>query len=264
LQYQWAKNGLAITGATSSTFTITSVVSSDAGNYTVSVSNLAGAVTSAVASLTIAPSITTQPSAKVASAGSAASFHRDRERDGTFILPMVQRRGRDQRSHFLHLHHRFGHCSQCGHVQRAGYKQRGLSYEQWCRAYGKLGANDHQATDWRLYPRGQCLLFSVEAGGTAPLTYQWYKGGTAINGATSSSYTIASPTALDEGSYSVIVTNIVGSVASNTVAFQVRLAPVITVQPSSASAILGAAVGFNVVASGTGPLPTNGRKTGIL
>ena len=95
------------------------------------------------------------------------------------------------------------------------------------------------------------------------MKYQEYKGGTAIKGATSSSYSIASPTILDEGSYSVIVSNIVGSIASNTVAFQVRLAPVITAQPSSASATLGASVSFNVVASGTGPLSYQWSKDGF-
>ena len=39
---------------------------------------------------------------------------------------------------------------------------------------------------------GQTATFSVTAAGTAPLTYQWQKGTTAITGATSASYTHAS------------------------------------------------------------------------
>ena len=53
LTYQWNKNAIAITGATGSTYTIASVVSTDAGNYTITVTNSAGSVTSSVATLTV-------------------------------------------------------------------------------------------------------------------------------------------------------------------------------------------------------------------
>src|SRR6266545_1463268 len=49
--YQWRKNGTDIDGATNTSYTISNVQPSDAGNYTVLVTNLAGSVTSAVASL---------------------------------------------------------------------------------------------------------------------------------------------------------------------------------------------------------------------
>jgi hypothetical protein len=41
---------------------------------------------------------------------------------------------------------------------------------------------------------GQTATFSVVATGTAPLSYQWEENGTAITGATSSSYTTAATT----------------------------------------------------------------------
>jgi beta-galactosidase len=53
--YQWRFNGANIVGANGSTFTIAQVQSADAGSYTVVVSNAAGSVTSAAATLTIAP-----------------------------------------------------------------------------------------------------------------------------------------------------------------------------------------------------------------
>jgi hypothetical protein len=53
LFYQWYKNGGAISNATSSTLTLTPLVPTNAGNYDVVVSNSAGSVTSAVASLTL-------------------------------------------------------------------------------------------------------------------------------------------------------------------------------------------------------------------
>jgi hypothetical protein len=58
--------------------------------------------------------------------------------------------------------------------------------------------------------------FSVVATGTAPLAYQWYRGGVSIGGANSSSYTL-SPTsqATDNGAqFRVVVSNASGSVTS--------------------------------------------------
>ena len=51
--YQWYFNGGLIGGATASTFTLASVQPSNAGNYTVTVSNSAGSVTSSLAVLTV-------------------------------------------------------------------------------------------------------------------------------------------------------------------------------------------------------------------
>jgi hypothetical protein len=53
ISYQWRKDGAAIAGATSATYSITSASVRDAGSYTVVVSNSAGAVTSNPAALAI-------------------------------------------------------------------------------------------------------------------------------------------------------------------------------------------------------------------
>jgi hypothetical protein len=60
---------------------------------------------------------------------------------------------------------------------------------------------------------GASTTLSVTASGTAPLTYQWFAGTTAINGATSSSVTV-SPTTTT--TYFVRVTNSCGVVDSAT------------------------------------------------
>lgn len=52
--YQWKKNGVAISGATASTYSLTSATAGDAGDYTVTVTNSAGSVTSSLATLTVA------------------------------------------------------------------------------------------------------------------------------------------------------------------------------------------------------------------
>src|SRR5438552_16825446 len=63
---------------------------------------------------------------------------------------------------------------------------------------------------------GQTATLSVTANVTAPLSYQWQKGGVAIPGATSASYTTPAVQASDDGTtFTVTVTNTAGSVASS-------------------------------------------------
>jgi hypothetical protein len=53
--YQWRKDGVNLTGASNATLALTAVQLTDAGSYTVIISNSAGSVTSAVATLSVAP-----------------------------------------------------------------------------------------------------------------------------------------------------------------------------------------------------------------
>ena len=74
--YQWQKGGVDLGGATASTYSIASFASGDVGSYTVTVTNSAGPVTSAAATLAIAlpPVITTDPAPQTVILGSPASF----------------------------------------------------------------------------------------------------------------------------------------------------------------------------------------------
>ncbi|HWS87967.1 MAG TPA: immunoglobulin domain-containing protein [Pyrinomonadaceae bacterium] len=63
---------------------------------------------------------------------------------------------------------------------------------------------------------GGSALFGVIAAGTAPLSYQWYKDGSLIPGATTSSLSLSNVQETDEGGYSVVVSNAAGTAASNT------------------------------------------------
>ena len=60
---------------------------------------------------------------------------------------------------------------------------------------------------------GQNAMFSVVATGSS-LTYQWRLNGGAISGATTSTYSLTGVQPANAGSYSVVVTNIAGSVTS--------------------------------------------------
>lgn len=63
---------------------------------------------------------------------------------------------------------------------------------------------------------GQPATFTVTAAGTAPLTFQWQKGGVPISGATASSYsTPATAPGDDGGTFLVVVSNAVGSLSSS-------------------------------------------------
>ena len=78
--YQWQLNGMAlingvkISGATSPTLSISSVLEIDAGSYTVIVANGAGSVTSSEAVLTVIdPAVNTQPASRTNIAGDTAN-----------------------------------------------------------------------------------------------------------------------------------------------------------------------------------------------
>jgi hypothetical protein len=75
--YQWRFNAVNIPNATDATINLTNVQPSDAGNYTVVLTNSVGAVTSSVATLTVlgAPTILSQPQSLAVSIGSNAVFY---------------------------------------------------------------------------------------------------------------------------------------------------------------------------------------------
>jgi len=113
---------------------------------------------------------------------------------------------------------------------------------------------------------GQTATFTVTATGTAPLSYQWQKNGTAIGGATAASYTTPATTASDNGAqFTVVVSNAAGSVTSNAAALTVNSAPVaptITTQPASQTVTVGQTASFTVAATGTAPLSYQWQKNG--
>src|SRR5205823_13303099 len=74
--YQWQLNGGAIGGATGASLSVSNVQPTDAGNYTVIVTNSASSTTSAIAALTVwvPPGITSQPLSRTNVRDTTASF----------------------------------------------------------------------------------------------------------------------------------------------------------------------------------------------
>jgi len=97
----------------------------------------------------------------------------------------------------------------------------------------------------------QSYTFSVTASGAAPLTYQWYKGGVAINNANNNTYTISSIASSDDGTnYYCIVSNSCSSATSTTATLTVQTAPSISSQTSSIDVCAGTIAQFSITAIG--------------
>ena len=62
---------------------------------------------------------------------------------------------------------------------------------------------------------GSSVQFSVTASGRPAVIYQWNFNGTAINGATNSSYSLSNAQSGNAGNYTVVVSNVMGAVSSN-------------------------------------------------
>ncbi len=268
LSYQWQKNSVAISGATSSSYTTPATTSSDNGAlFTVAVSNTVGSVTSSAASLTVnaapvAPSITTQPANQTVTAGQTASF--SVTATGTATLSYQWNKNGTAISG----------ATSSGYTTPAtatsdngalftvvvsntpGSVTSGVATLTVNAAPVAPSITTQPAS--QTVTTGQTASFSVAATGTAPLTYQWQKNSVAISGATSSSYTTPATASSDNGAlFTVAVSNTVGSVTSSAANLTVNAAPVapsITTQPANQTVTAGQTASFSVAATGTAPL----------
>lgn len=113
---------------------------------------------------------------------------------------------------------------------------------------------------------GHTATFSVAADGSGTLLYQWQRNGTAIAGATSSSYTAPPTTMADNGSqFVVIISDTAGSVTSKPATLTVTtadVAPSFISQPISQTITAGQTATFSVSAAGTAPVSYQWSKNG--
>jgi hypothetical protein len=278
LSYQWSKNGAAISGATSASYTTEATVSGDNGStFSVQVSNTAGNVTSTTATLmvttaAVAPSITTQPQSQSVLVGGTATF--TVVASGTAPLAYQWSKNGAAIS---------GATSASYTTPAAASGDNGASFTvkvtnsagNATSAAATLTVNAVAvAPSITTQPQNQTVMqgttatFTVVASGTAPLSYQWSKNGTAISGATSASYTTPATASTDNGAtFSVQVSNTAGNATSATATLTVSAAPVapsITTQPQNQTVTVGATASFSVVASGTAPLSYQWSKNGTV
>ncbi len=258
--YQWRKNGTAISGATSASYTISAASSSDAATYTVVASNSAGSITSSGATLTVtavtfAPSFTTQPVSQTIAAGSSVTFTAAASGSPT---PTYKWRKNGKNIS--------GANSASYTISAVATADAGSYTVTASNSAGSVTSNTATltvATAPQITSQpvsttvtaGSSVTFTVAAAGSPTPSYQWKKNGSAISGATNASYTIASATSGDAATYTVVVSNTAGSVTSTGASLTVNSAPVFTTSPSSQTVTAGASVTFTAAASGS-PAPS--------
>jgi hypothetical protein len=256
LNYQWACNGTALSGATSLTLTCTNVQTINAGSYTVVVTNIAGSITSSVAMLTVnaPPSITTQPQSQTVTLGQNTSF--SVVASGTTPLSY------QWACNGTALSGATSSTLTRTNVQTINAGSYTVvvtnSLGSVTSAVAALAVNVPPAITTQPQSQtvtlGQNASFSIVANGTAPLSYQWSHNGTALAGATTSALALSNVQTTDAGSYTVVVTNIAGSITSSGAALTVNVPPAITTQPQSQTVTLDQNASFSIVANGTAPL----------
>jgi len=266
MTYQWKKGSTAIAGATASTYTISSAQTTDAGSYSVVVSNVAGSVTSSAATLSvkIPPAITTQPVSAMVTAGKNATFKVIASGSATLTYQW-----------YFNGEAISGASAATYTVTAAQLANAGVYSVVVGNAVGSVTSTGATLTVNNpvvitTQPVSQSITvgfpvtFSVGVTGTVPITYQWRRNSVAIAGATSSNYTIPSAQTADAGNYTVVVTNVVGSVTSSTAVLKVNIPPAITTQPVSKAVTSGTAVTFKVVATGTATLTYQWKLNDVL
>ena len=203
--YQWKKNGINISGATSSSYTtpVTSIADNGAV-YTVAVGNSAGVITSSDATFTVqpavtAPALTAQPSNQSVIAGQSATF----SVAATGTAPLSYQWKKDGT-------HISGATSSSYTTPPISADTAALYTVTVSNSLGSVTSNSATVTliskptvtthpSAQTAAEGQTASFSVTASGTAPLTYQWRKNGTHISGATASTYTTPVNSSADNG-----------------------------------------------------------------
>jgi hypothetical protein len=274
LGYQWKFGAQNISGATQSTYTINNAQSAAAGSYSVVISNVAGAMTSSVVSLVVnvPPIISGHPQSGTRAAGDSVVL--SVTANGT--APLVYRWKKGGLD-----------VVNGGNVSGATSPNLSLSNlgEQDAGAYSVIISNvagivtSGTATLTVVSPPtivaqppdlaanfGSAASFEVSAAGP-DLTYQWRRGGEDlvdagnVSGATTCSLTVSNVTQEDAALYSVVITNLAGTVTSRDAVLTIN-DPVILVQPSTRTNTSGTIATFSVNATGTAPLRFQWRRNG--
>ena len=264
LTYQWYRNGEPVSGATAASLTLSPAQDPDAGTYQVAVSNVVGTVTSfgATLSFNTPPSILLDPASLSVNAGAAASFTASAA--GTAPLTYQWRKNGTPIAGALSASYSIS-AAQAVHAAVYDVVVTNVAGSA-TSAPATLALNvplsiTAQPAGAAVNP-GASATLSVSVEGTGPISYQWRRNGSAIDGAINPAYAIASATDLDAASYDVVVSNVVGSLVSNKAVVTLNTAVSITQQPSGISLNPGSMTTLSVAATGTAPLTFQWSKDG--
>lgn len=106
----------------------------------------------------------------------------------------------------------------------------------------------------RTVTAGSIVEFAIDAISVGPLSYQWFKDGAPISGATSNPFRINAAALSDSGEYSVQVSNTAGLEISETAVLQVNAAPTILDNPVDVTVPVNGSASFTAAASGSGSI----------
>jgi len=217
LSYQWQKNGIDIPEANGPWLEFYEAQTTDAGDYTVVVSDSSGSLTSRVAGLSVIPQveIINQPTSASANVGESASFSVTATGDNlTYQWAKEGVNIPGAKGATLDL-------SQIKSADEGDYtvlvsngQDRETSIPARLTVIGPAAINV-QPTSVAVGQGGNAILSVGATGGN--LTYQWQRNGIDIKDATEATLEVSNVQDSNLGDYSVIVENSEGSVTSNTV-----------------------------------------------
>jgi len=267
MTYQWFKDGGPIAGATSSSYTILSLLGSDSGVFSVKVTNAGGSVMSANAYLNIAPppTITTQPQSQAVTPGQSVSFSVAASGSGSISYQWyfngVSLGGAANSSTFSINNVIVGNA---GNYTVVVANSTGSATSAVATLTVFVPPAIQTQPNNQAVTQGQDASFSVVAGGSMPLSYQWYFNGLALSGANAPLLTLTNVQTSQSGDYTVVVSSPAGSVTSQVATLTVSVPPTITTQPQSQVVIQGQNVSFSIAASGSGSLSYQWYFNGLV
>jgi len=145
-----------------------------------------------------------------------------------------------------------------GSIAQVAFWTNALSSAQIAQLYGAAGVPASIAVEplSQTNNSGANVSLSVIARGSPPFSYQWYKNGSVITGATSSSLAFTPATTNNNGGYFVVVGNGFGnSVTSTVTTLTIFGAPVIADQtPANIHIFAGTSPTLRVLATGPQPI----------
>ena len=211
-------NGSTIAGSTTSNLTYTSAQIADSGNLKVVVTNGYGATTSSIAVLTITSSTTPPGIANLTNQTVVAGNNATIGATVTGTAPAL--RWLENGTPIS------GATSNPLILTSVQYAQNGYIYSLVASNSAGIVTNSMTLSvivtpSISVQPvsvtviNGQPASFSVTASGVPAPVYQWRRNGTAIPNATNTTYALGSVTLAETGDYTVLVTNVAGSVTSS-------------------------------------------------